>query len=424
MFGFCNLALAAAASGFPLAEMPFRFVNPNFHVILIHYPLGVFVTGVMIELLGFLWKRSSVRTAARWMILIGGLCAIPACTSGMYALYEVARYQKPITGIRYQQLYWHVLLQSAATLLTVAIASFGLAASDGWRRKAYLPLLVGLLVAWGVFVAGAWQGGETVYAQGTAVRKLPQSGIDAVAQSEEPPVRVPINSKKAIDFYLGSLYQVHMIAAGMAFALAIGALALSFRKISSTYPDLGKVSADMTLERDNDDPTRDDVAMLRSFSAQTPPPPVEERIYPAGRFWLVAALATLVTFGVGFWIWGKGSWSLTAFYNDAMTDEGRFAISRIFAHVWMGIIILLLCLILAAVARWATQRRIALSIMAVLIILAIGAQIWLGILLTFDTDHTEGSLLHFNKPAAEQTQEQSGRGNTDSPSGTENAGAS
>lgn len=67
---------------------------------------------------------------------------------------------------------------------------------------------------------------------------------------------------------------------------------------------------------------------------------------------------------------------------------------------------------------------LALSIMAVLIILAIEAQIWLGILLTFDTDHTEGSLLHFNKPAAEQTQEQSGRGNTDSPSGTENAGAS
>ena len=46
--------------------MPLRFVNPNYHVILIHYPLGVFVLGVILELLGLIfWRRSSARVAGR-----------------------------------------------------------------------------------------------------------------------------------------------------------------------------------------------------------------------------------------------------------------------------------------------------------------------------------------------------------------------
>lgn len=410
MLGICNLSLAAAASSFPIAAMPLRFLNPNFHVILIHYPLGVFVTGVLIELLGFMWKQSSVRTAARWMILIGGLSAIPAATSGIFALSDVAHHQKPITGIRYHQLYWHVILQSAATLVAVAIASFGLAASDRWRRKAYLPLLLGLLVVWGVFVAGAWQGGETVYAEGTAVRKLPSKTSDSDAKPLAP---VPLRGKKAIDFYLGGLLQIHMIVAGVAFALAIGAMALSVRKISSTYPDPGEVTEDRPLERDGIDPTRDDVAMMRSFSAEVPPPSVIERVYPAGRFWLVAALVTLATAGVGYCMWAmEGSWSLTAFYNDTMTESGKFVMSRMAVHVWIGIAILLLCLILAGVARWATQRALALSIFAVLIVLAIAAQVWIGLLLTFDS--AGDSLFRFSPPSAAQPHEDSGS-NSQSP---------
>ena len=42
-----------------------ELIIPNLHVILIHYPLGVFFIDLIIELGSFIWRRSSVRTAGR-----------------------------------------------------------------------------------------------------------------------------------------------------------------------------------------------------------------------------------------------------------------------------------------------------------------------------------------------------------------------
>src|SRR5207248_1120229 len=69
--------------------VPHHVISPNLHVILIHYPLGLIIAGILIELFSFLWRRSGFRAAGRWMILIGVASAIPAATSGMYALYDV-----------------------------------------------------------------------------------------------------------------------------------------------------------------------------------------------------------------------------------------------------------------------------------------------------------------------------------------------
>ena len=390
--GSLDLNFLSAVLPSSLAAMPLRFVNPNYHVIIIHYPLGVFVMGVILELLGFMWPQSTLRTAARWMILLGGLCAIPACTSGIYALSDVAHHQKPIVGVRYSQLYRHVVLQSIATLLAVGVAAFGLAASDRWRRKAYLPLLLGLLLAWGVFVVGSWFGGETVYDKGTAVRSLPTA--DVTASDEVKPV-VPLLSKKAIGYYMGGLTQIHMIVAGGAFALAIEALALSVRKISSTYPD----TADVVAVRDESDHSgfsREEASLVRSLDTETPPLPIDEAVYPAGRFWLLSALALLATAAIGYWIWAndEGTWSPNAFWSDIMTEGGKFVTTRIAIHVWVGIGILVLSLILAMMARWASQRSLGLAIFAILILLAIGRRSGLACCfsLTHGKDHSSASI--------------------------------
>jgi uncharacterized membrane protein len=66
-----------------------EFIIPNWHVILIHYPLALLTVGTLIEIFSFLWRRSGFRAAGRGMILIGALCAIPAATSGIYAARQV-----------------------------------------------------------------------------------------------------------------------------------------------------------------------------------------------------------------------------------------------------------------------------------------------------------------------------------------------
>src|ERR671913_975676 len=70
--------------------VPKEFINPNLHVILIHYPLGLLVVGTLIELFSFLgWRRSAFRAAGRWMLLLGILSLAPTMFSGLYALADV-----------------------------------------------------------------------------------------------------------------------------------------------------------------------------------------------------------------------------------------------------------------------------------------------------------------------------------------------
>src|SRR5438552_9826825 len=66
-----------------------EYITPNWHAVLIHAPLGLLSVGIAMEVLGFLWRKSGARMAARWMILLGAITAVPAVTSGIYAYRDV-----------------------------------------------------------------------------------------------------------------------------------------------------------------------------------------------------------------------------------------------------------------------------------------------------------------------------------------------
>ena len=73
-----------------------EFVNPNLHVVLVHYPIGLLFAGVLIEAFSFLgWRRGGFRAAGRWMILLGALTGVPTALAGAYALVDVARQNLP-----------------------------------------------------------------------------------------------------------------------------------------------------------------------------------------------------------------------------------------------------------------------------------------------------------------------------------------
>ncbi len=227
--------------------MPLRFINPNFHVILIHYPLGVFVLGVVLELLSFMWRSSPIRIASKMMIILGALLTIPAATSGIYALYDVTTHQG-INDARYQMLRWHVIYMGIASVLAVACAVVALGSSDHWRRKLHFGLLAGVVIAWGLMVVGAWHGGETIYQQGTSVAiisiKDQETALTDLPHKErhliwtndknDPTVgRYYAKYNDVVGYYIGGELQQHLIVAGFAVALAMGALGLSFRRLNT-----------------------------------------------------------------------------------------------------------------------------------------------------------------------------------------------
>jgi hypothetical protein len=74
-------------------------------------------------------------------------------------------------------------------------------------------------------------------------------------------------------------------------------------------------------------------------------------------------------------------------------------LTRRLAHVIGGTSTVLLTIVLAGLARWARQRRVLLALCALLLAAAVGAQLWLGILLMYDTP--AGPIHRFQQPESE-----------------------
>ena len=370
--------------------MPLRLLNPNLHVILIHYPLGVFVLGVILELFSFLWRRSSVRGAARWMIVLGALFTLPAATSGIYALYDV-RSNQGSNDARYEMLRWHVILMAAASILAVASALIGLGSSNAGRRRLYPLLLLGVVVAWGLMVLGAWHGGETIYQQGTSVAiiKLDDAGKPTLVELPAEKKHDFGVYKTAVNYYLGGILQNHLIMAGVAFAFTLGALGLSFRRASvlRTPVEVVEVAGAAPPINYASAPGRtgSDVAVARSFRPDAEIGPDPDHV-PAGRFWLLAALVLVGTAVIGYWRLENLKFFKAEGWQDFVStiDPKAWPPNREMAHLILGGAMVLLALLMAVFSRVAARNKSLLWTLGGLLVLIIAAQVWMGVLMTFD----------------------------------------
>jgi uncharacterized membrane protein len=357
-----------------------QFVNPNLHVVLVHYPLALLITGTLIELFSFMWRRHSFRAAGRWMILLGALCAIPTVLSGVYALYDVANptgesvdwkqavKDSPLNNQQWAILKDHLLLETSATVAALLVALTWIGCSDSWRRRLHLPLLIILLGACGLTAAGAWHGGEVVYRFGTGVGARPGATTEPIT----------------IEYFIPPL-QSHMILAGATIALALAALALSIRNLTLGAPI---TQVDFIAAALGPPPT-----LMGGESEDVVPPEPQDVMVPwapAARFWLLAALIGLITAGFGVWVLagGFGTWAAKELLSYVRETPRRLV------HVIAGVSIVVLLLILAGVARWMPRQKWVLVFFALLLVIAVAVQVWLGILLLYDTP--QGAMMHFN----------------------------
>jgi hypothetical protein len=108
-------------------------------------------------------------------------------------------------------------------------------------------------------------------------------------------------------------------------------------------------------------------------------------IVPAARFWLLALLAGLATAAAGLWLIHVWKW-------DDLVAELK-AENRNLYHSIIGSSIIVLTLLLAILARFARRAKFALAFFSFLLLIAIGLQIYLGVLMTFDTPKGPGGHL-------------------------------
>ncbi len=207
-----------------------QFITPNWHPLLLHYPIALLILGVLIEIFTSGCTRSGLRVAGRWMMLLGAMLAVPTITAGIYAFRGVVvpgnididqQWHQVVQQSAWSQQHWtimanHIRLNTFAVVLFLAAMVFGLAGSDAWRRSARLPLLLVMLVGVGLMGAGAWYGGELVYRLGTGVATAPTSPAGETV-------------RHSIRYYIPPL-QLHMVLAGFVGALVVVAFALTIRR--------------------------------------------------------------------------------------------------------------------------------------------------------------------------------------------------
>ena len=366
-----------------------HFISPNMHVIMVHFPLGIFVFGLFLETFSFMWPRSTVRIAGRWMILFGGLLAVPAALSGIDALKDV--WEKLDVAPR-ELIHRHVVYASWGAGIAALTTTIGLGLSDLWRRRLYFPLLIALIVAASLMGFGSHFGGQGVYLRGVAVqlKGKPATGIEYYAPAES----------------------THVLLAGVAIAISLGALGASLRVLSTHRIIVDDLEAERELDALTSatapaEPRRvtDDMTVARTLNADAAVP--RPRV-PASRFWLLSTLMFLMTLGFGVWllisqedsdfltqnkVTAESVWREV---RDTSTSTTPMMNNRRGAHVVVGATLVVFPLLLALFVRFAPRQRVFVGTLCVLMALFIAAEIWLGVLLLHD--NTEGPLFKFHPP--------------------------
>lgn len=428
-------------------------IQPNFHVALIHVPLGLLAVGILLELLSLVFHGSNSRTAARWMIALGTLGMIPTALTGAYALSDVARRSMPVgdrvdvawvdvlartdlyagktsasdaEGAQWRLISGHVWRMIPATVLAVLAVLVWMGLSDAARRYAYLPCGLALIAATTVMFWGSWMAGEAVYRYGTAVGLDQRRNAPAMLYPSTQPgaanEMTQATTPGTLPHVLPPL-QTHITLSGIAIAAALSAIAMAFRNSAVQYATLTREQEESVLTGVADPGVRPavphDMAMLRSFKPAAAMSVAQHRA-PAAGLWLATSLLALVSAGFGLWfLSGQTDAARRAAQDDRSIalvlwetiktpaappgptavgtnsgSESPLNLNRRSAHAVAGAAIIVVPLLMAALARWAPKRRWLLAPLALVVVLAIGVQVWLGVLMTLDTPG--GSLFKLN----------------------------
>jgi hypothetical protein len=249
-----------------------------------------------------------------------------------------------------------------------------------------------------------------VYRHGTAVLRVEQKGAAEEAiqpATTESAAKEQAEFKQKLEKYVPPL-QAHVVLAGFAVAFALGALGLSMRAIATAgLVPLGEdpseddaARAEFGLDpRDPllDSPTRrtTDADVVRSINPVTGMETEmrRPRRLPVSRLWLLAFLIGAGAALAGWWFLGgtdePGTWQPKRLWEMVTGSQRRVW------HVITGVTIVVVPLLLALITRVSRRPTMLLTLLSLVLLAAVALQVWLGVLLMFDTPG--GPVTHFNR---------------------------
>ena len=451
-----------------------EYITPNWHAVMVHLPLGLLSMGVMIEVFcGIFCRKSSMKSAGRWMILLGALTSVPAVTSGIYAYRDVVSsnttgdqdfgdtwaetkdqqivlrvplsiksssaskateynvgdkisVQEFLDSAPGKALYEHLLYNSIGVGALMLVVLTYLASSNRWRRNLYIPLLLILIASKGLIIYGSHHGGIAVYQYGAAIEPLDAK----VSEGKLTPMQT------AKQYFPPA--QSHVALAGFLLGLSLITFAVSIRRVTQHSSEVDEWYQEQQHGGAGKTTAKTGQSQSSASSSVSPAPaftphlqatashghvtiPVSSSAYPAAAqaknahlhdhpeitcvsgYWLLAALVAVLTLASGLWL--INTWS-TAGIKALFTGEQRGMY-----HSVLGSAILGLTLLLGLTTAIAKKSKFIVSFFSLLLVLALSAQFYVGIVLMFDgpkpakNSHGVMNVLKFNPSEAEKISE-------------------
>lgn len=362
---------------------------------LVHFPLALLIVGVLLELLTLVFwnlRKSTIRAAGRWMLVLGILAAVPTLTTGLFALHQTAEassqsgdtWEAVASRSTWSPELWdnvreHVKWMTIGTLMLLLGIVIWISGTDNARRNMYLLGIVVLIAGGSMITYGGHAGGELVYQHGVGVKM-------ATPQFDAP-------SASAGDAGAGlevgySPLELHMFFAGAAIALIAAALGLSIR--------LSNVLWENRFAEEKAVAAGYRPAGRMGQSGNLLSIPV---IYP-GIFWVLAVLVLCMAISMG--LSTLGLWKPQAVWSYLQSKQARDEMRPV-VHVWLGLSILTLAILVGVLIKFSPRRRLLTGIAATLLAVLVVGQIWTGVLMLFDgtsSPHFRFSRARANMPVS------------------------
>lgn len=379
-------------------------IEPNWHVALVHFPIALLVIGLLMELASWVFRSTSARLAARWMLLLGAVLGVPAAVSGLYAMQDLARAGRMIPfaeadGLSppaWELLREHALIQGAATLGALVVVALYIALGDGGRRAMYMPLLLAMVAVVGATLAGAHHAGQAAYEHGVGTRLALRGERGAATDADAPAVAThqslhetshagakPEDNTAGWARWLsaaaGSVppLELHGLLAGLTLATGVVGLAAAWRN-TAVLRQGGPAETGRPI-------------FPGTGRADTPR---RAPSWPAARLLLATAGLAVAAALAGWWHLANQSGTLKAgelwevavpFPLRELTAEPNREELRRPVHVLTGATLLVIPALLAVWTAIRPSGRVVLLMLGVLWLGSAFAQLWTGTLLLWDT---------------------------------------
>jgi uncharacterized membrane protein len=144
------------------------------HPMLVHFPIALFITSVLFDVLGAWLTRESLRESALWLLVLGVLTGLAAFASG-----DLAAEAAEKAGVAESLIEIHEHLAGATVGIFGALLAWRLLLRNRFSPRTRIAYLMVAIVGLGLLGATGHYGGGLVYEHGV--------GVDAAAAKTSHP---------------------------------------------------------------------------------------------------------------------------------------------------------------------------------------------------------------------------------------------